>query len=84
MCSCSYAPDPDIGFSRFFRTEYLYYPKELHFTLFIARVNFNEEHPEEKLAFIYFFSAKMSRSTVLLTENPSENQREHGSLQAQK
>ena len=55
MCSCSYAPDPDIGFSRFFRTEYLYYPKELHFTLFIARVNFNEEHPEEKLAFIYFF-----------------------------
>ena len=58
MCSCSYAPDPDIGFSRFFRTEYLYYPKELHFTLFIARVNFNEEHPEEKLAFIYFFKPK--------------------------
>ena len=44
-CSCSYVRDHDFGFSRSFRTEYLYYPQELHFTLFIARLKFNEEHP---------------------------------------
>ena len=65
-CSCSYVPGHDFGFSCSFKTKYLYYPMELHFTLFITRLKFNKEHPQENVAFTYFFWTEMSRSTVLI------------------